>query len=273
VLGLSDRGFFALAVVIYGLSTLYSVFLWRWGFRKDDRVTYLLLLAAVGCHTIAMVKRGFSISRCPVTNLYEATMFIAWAIAAVYLAAGLLPRLRFLGAFASPVLLCLGVFALMPKLDAHGPDPALLHGLASVHAALTLLAYGAFGLGSVAGLMFLIQERDLKRHRLRAVFSRLPSMQRLEAVTERLLWAGFLLLTVGLCLGSVWLHKQKGVYFTSDPKILWSLVVWLAYLCLLVMRWRSAQGGRRFAWGAVGSFAFVMLTFWGFSLLSEIHHR
>jgi ABC-type transport system involved in cytochrome c biogenesis permease subunit len=273
VLGLSDRSFFALAVLIYGLSTLYSVFLWRRGFRKDDRVTYLLLLAGVGFHTIAMAKRGFSMSRCPVTNLYEATIFIAWAIAAVYLAAGLLPRLRFLGAFASPVLFCVGVFALMPKLDRHGPDPALLHGLASVHAALTLLAYGAFGLGSVAGLMFLTQERDLKHHRLRAVFSRLPSIQRLEAVTEGLLFAGFLLLTVGLFLGSLWLHNQKGVYFKPDPKILWSWLVWLAYLSLLLMHWRSAQGGRRFAWGAVGGFGFVMLTFWGFSLLSEIHHQ
>jgi len=178
-----------------------------------------------------------------------------------------------LGVFASPVLFCLGVFALMPELDAHGPAPELLHGLASVHAALTLLAYGAFGLGGVAGLMFLIQERDLKHHRLRAVVSRLPSIQRLEAVTERLLFAGFLLLTMGMFLGSLWLHEQKGVYFKPDPKILWSLLVWLAYLVLLLLHWRSAQGGRQFAWGAVGSFGFVVLTFWGFSLLSEIHHQ
>ena len=36
---------------------------------------------------------------------------------AAYLVIGLLPRLRFLGAFASPVLLAIGVFALMPALD------------------------------------------------------------------------------------------------------------------------------------------------------------
>ena len=43
-------------------------------------------------------------------------------------------------------------------------------------------------------------------------------------------------------------------------------------LTLLILRWRFAQTGRRFAWGAVGSFAFVLLTFWGFSLLSGIHN-
>ena len=47
----TDRHFFLLAAGIYGLSMIYSVFLWRKGFRQDDRVNYLLLLLAFGLHT------------------------------------------------------------------------------------------------------------------------------------------------------------------------------------------------------------------------------
>lgn len=65
-----------MAVVVYGLSMLYSVFLWRKGFRRDNRVIYILLLGAFGLHSIAMLKRGYSLSRCPVNNLYEATIFV-----------------------------------------------------------------------------------------------------------------------------------------------------------------------------------------------------
>ena len=43
-------------------------------------------------------------------------------------------------------------------------------------------------------------------------------------------------------------------------------------MALLVLHWRFAQRGRRFAWGAIGSFAFVMLTFWGIYMLSGIHN-
>src|SRR6058998_4310605 len=100
---------------------IYSVFLWRKGFREDNRVNYLLLLGAFLLHTTAMVKRGFSLNHCPVTNLYEATTFAAWTLVAMYLAVGVWSRLRFLGAFASPVLFGIGVFALMPSLDVpHG---------------------------------------------------------------------------------------------------------------------------------------------------------
>jgi len=39
------------------------------------------------------------------------------------------------------------------------------------------------------------------------------------------------------------------------------------------MRWKFSQGGRRFALGAIGSFVFVLLTFWGVNLLSPLHNQ
>jgi len=262
-------------VILYGVSTLYSLLLWRKGFRRDDHVNYFLLLFAFGFHTAAMYLRGFSLSHCPVTNLYEATTFATWTIVAIYLAVGLWPRLKFLGAFASPVLLGMGIFALMPSLDPpRGSNPNLPVVLTSIHAALLSLAYGAFGLSSVTGAMFLTQERNLKFHKLQAIFSLMPPIQRLEAVTGRLLLIGFSLLTAGLVVGAFGLaHLPNPETYRGDPKIVWSAVVWLLYLVLVVMRWRFAQTGRRFALGAIGSFAFVLLTFWGTNLLSSLHHQ
>ena len=270
----SDHQFYALAVGAYGLSALYSVFLWRNGFQQDNRVNYFLLLAGVGFNVVAMVSRGVSFSRCPVNNLYEAVVFMTWAIVTVYLIIGIWSRLRFLGAFASPVLLAMGVFGLMPGLDhASGAKPEFANGWSSLHAALILLGYGAFGLSSVAGLMYLTQEHDLKVHKLRAVLSLLPPIERLERTIGRLLLAGFVLFTAGLVVGAVFVKKPPGTHFFQDAKVIWSVFLWVVYTGLLLMRWFFRQGGRRFAWGAVGTFAFVMLTFWGTNLLSGIHQH
>ena len=253
---------------------IYTVFLWRNGFRRDDHVSYLLLLLGFGFHTGAMFLRGFRLDRCPVTNLYEATTFAMWTIVAVYLIIGLWARLRFLGAFASPVLFAIGVFALMPNLDAlQDKRPELPAAWTSVHAALMSLSYGAFGLSAVAALMYLTQERNLKFHKLRAVFSLMPPIQRLEAAAGRLLVSGFILLTLGLLSGVVDLtHIENPHSYRGDPKIVWSIGVWLLYLGLIIMRWRFAQGGRRFALSAIGSFVFVLLTFWGTNVLSPLHN-
>jgi HemX protein len=268
----TDRHFFLLAVIGYGLSSAYSVFLWRKGFRTDDRVNYFLLLAAAALHTVAMVKRGLRFDQCPVNNLYEATTFIAWTIVMAYLVFGIFRRLRFLGAFASHVLFFMGVFALMPSLDPpHAVRPNFSNGLISLHAALIFLAIGAFGLSAVAALMFLTQERDLKFHKLRAIFSTLPPIQRLERVTNGLLDGGILLLTAGLLISPYLLKQKYGVYFKSDPLLDYSIFIWLFYFCLLAARWKFRRNGRRVAWGAVGGFVFILLTFWGFLLLSPVH--
>jgi HemX protein len=255
--------------MLYGASMVYSVFLWRKGFREDNRVNYFLLLGAFILHTTAMVKRGFSLDHCPVNNLYEATLFIAWTIVAAYLVLGTWSRLRFLGAFASPVLFVMGVFALMPALDPpHSAIPQFSNAWASLHAALIFLSFGAFGLGSVAALMYLTQDHDLKFHKLRAILSMLPPVQRLEKVASGLVTIGLVLLTAGLSLYPELMRPSQGMTF--DPIIIWSLFIWLIYFVLLVLRW-SGKGGRRFAWGALGSFIFILLTFWGFMLLSPLH--
>src|SRR5438093_1157699 len=210
-----------------------------------------------------MVARGFNFQRCPMNNLYEAMLVIAWTIVAAYLIFGAWSRLRFLGAFASPILFAIGVFALMPPLDVRGAHPAFVGGWSSLHKALILLSYGAFGLSSVAGLMYLTQEHDLKYRKLRAVLSLLPPIQRLEMVMSRALMAGFVLLTAGLGISAVYLKQTHNVYFTGDAEVVYSLLIWFIYLPLLILHWRFAQRGRRFALGAIGSFIFVMLTFWG----------
>lgn len=273
VLWFNDRMSFAAAVLLYGVSMIYSFLLWRRGFRRDDHVLYGLLAVGAVFHTVAMFKRGFSLERCPINNLYEATTFVEWTIVAAYLAIGWIPRLRFIGAFASPLLFSVGVFALMPALDTHSSRPEFTHGWESLHAALTLLAYGAFGLSALVALMYLMQERNLKLHKARALLAIMPPIQRLERVTSGLLTSGFACLTAGLLTGAVWLKMERGYFLSADPKILWSVVVWGFYLALMVGHRWFAQVGRRFAWAAVGSFAFVMLTFWSFNLLSGIHQN
>jgi len=269
---LTERAFFGLAVLLYGGSATWSFFIWRKGFRQDSHWQYLLLLGAAVLHTLAMAKRGFSLERCPVNNLFEATMFSAWTIVATYLVIGAWRRLRFLGAFVSPVLLAMGVFALMPALDVKGPRPDFSGGLVSLHIALILLAYGAFGLGSAAGVMYLTQEHDLKFRKLRALVSALPSIQGLEVVIGRFLITGVLLLAGGLALSPFLLQKAQTANPLADPKVLWSLFVLALYSVLLMTHWRFAPSGRKLAWGAVSGFAFVLLTFWGFNLLSRIHN-
>ncbi len=65
---------------------------------------------------------------------------------------------------------------------------------------------------------------------------------------------------------------HEGLAYWKDAKVLWSAVLWTGCVGLSVARWRLGWFGRRFAWGVVGIFVFLVLTFWATNLLSVIHN-
>jgi ABC-type uncharacterized transport system permease subunit len=270
VFSLSDRQCFGIAVILYGIAAIYSIFLLRREVRKDNRVNYILLATAFVAHTGALLLSGFSLSKCPITTLYGATTFVTWLMVLGYLIIGLFRKLRFVGAFAAPLLFAIGVFALFTPRDIAERAPNYTGGWFPLHIALFTLSYAAFGLSAVAGAMYLSQERDLKLRKLRAIMSLMPPIQRLELVTSRLLVTGFVLLTLGLAVSAAFVRRNESLMVPGDFKVLWSAFVWAIYLGLIVMRWKVWRG-RKFAIGAIGAFAFVLLTFWGSSLMSPTH--
>ena len=142
----------------------------------------------------------------------------------------------------------------------------------ALHIPLILLSYGGFGLASVFAGMYLTLDHYLKRDKRRALSTALPPIDRLESALVGTLTLSVVFLSLGLVLGMLLLKRMEGVYFSKDAKVLWSLLVWFVYGALLAARMIWRRRGPRFAWGAIGSFVFILLTFWGSNLLSGIHN-
>ena len=111
---LTDRNYFLCAVIFYGIGMLHSIFVWQKGFRHHDRITWGLLLAGFVLHSRAMFLRGLTLQHCPVNNLYEAFTFVIWTLVLVTLIVSLIPRVRFVAAFA----------ALLPAMQAYRTEVA-----------------------------------------------------------------------------------------------------------------------------------------------------
>ena len=67
LLNWSDKAYFCIAVTIYGIGMVYSLFLWRRGFRRDDWTAYSLLGSGFVFQTISIAIRAFKYDppRCP----------------------------------------------------------------------------------------------------------------------------------------------------------------------------------------------------------------
>jgi ABC-type transport system involved in cytochrome c biogenesis permease subunit len=94
--------------------------------------------------------------------------------------------------------------------------------------------------------MYLLQEREVKGKNFGALFSRLPPLQSLDLLTQRLVRIGFLVFTVALLAGSVMAHRVWRSSWSWDPQQVRSVVVWILYGGMVQLR-HAGWHGRRYA--------------------------
>lgn len=210
------------------------------------------------CQTVFLHWRGQAIGGCPMTNSFELLTFVSWAVVLFYFVVGPAYRLSLLGFFTSPLAFLIQAAALLTPSARMAPVPRVSHGFwTELHAALSLMAYGAFGLACVAGIMFLIEDRRLKRHRrLDGVLSLLPPIHHLSRAIHGLILTGTVLLSAGI-LSAYQMPDRPSAFKLG---VVW--MVWAVYAAIAVYeRWRG-MSARRAAGAAVAGFVIPVLSLW-----------
>lgn len=256
------------ALVVYAnalLLTAAAAFL-----RVDDEdrravigtVGYRVTIVAVVAHFGAVLCRGLAAHRVPWGNMYEFTMTGSFIVAAAYVL--LRPRLKL--AWMGPFVAVFVVAALVvDKVVLYTPVLSVSDSLHSywlvVHVVSLALATGAFTLGGIASVMYLLKVR---RPEATGWLSRVPALPALDRTAYRIQAFGFVLWTFGaLIAGPIWAHEAWGSYWNWDPKEVWAFITWVVYACYLHARATAGWRGRNAAILAIVGLATLWFNFIG----------
>ena len=258
---------FQVALTLYGLGTLcYLAFLatQREGASRLARfVTGLGVLAHTGFFLARWAASGYF----PITNLFESLNFFSWAIVVCFIVLQVRFPAAVVGAIVMPIAFTLTAFSLTLNASVAPLAPALQSRWLYVHTTLAFLGDAFFVIAFAGGVLYLIQERQLKSRHTGAFFHRLPSLDLLDRVNYRSLAYGFPLLTLGIITGMIWAEMAWGSYWQWDPKETWSLITWFIYAALVHARFTVGWRGRKAAWLSIIGFVAVLFTFLGVNML------
>ena len=240
--------------------------------RPDER--NLWLPAAIAVHALFLVLLTVRLGHPPLDNNYHILTFLALATAVAYcvveFAVGdrrtgmfvLLPV--FLFQYTSSVFLS-GTFGAPPAAGTgEGVNWVRLHILPAI------MAYTGFTLAAVYGMLHLNARRNLKEHRIGAIFERLPSLDLLGRMSWYALVFGFAFITLAVVSGVILFgHSGAGALSTKvGVKILVGGAAWLIYgaavLGKLAGKWPAGRISRIAAYG----FLVIMVLLVGSILLS-----
>jgi ABC-type uncharacterized transport system permease subunit len=191
-------------------------------------------------------------------SLRGGVALMVWLAAGAFLLLQRFYRLPTVGAFITPFIFILLVPALFgtpghPEV----PSEAVRHPTLTLHIFSAVLGVALFGIAFGVAIMYLLQERQVKGKKFGPLFSRLPSLDALDRMVQRLVRAGFVVHTVALIAGTITASAIWKSAWSWDAQQIVSIVVWLLYGTLVQLR-HSGWHGRRYAFVTLAGFVLVL---------------
>ena len=186
---------------------------------------------------------------------------LAWAIIAVYLVAVWRYRIEALGSFIVPLAFLAAASAGVPVTTPVRLPLAVERVWLGCHIVLALLGYAALTLMFCTGVMYLIQERQLKSKRPGPWYHYLPSLTLLDELNAKALLLGFPFLTQGIITGSVLAKYMYGSYLDWNLTSIPLLLAWFMYALLLGGRRALGWQGSKVARATVSGFIVVLASY------------
>jgi ABC-type transport system involved in cytochrome c biogenesis permease subunit len=257
----------SLPLVLYAGAAAAYLAHFAWRDPRTGRMATGLLAGGALAHTFAIGMQTVAAGHAPLVGTTAAISAFVWLLGIAYLYVELTTEERAMGVFVAPLLVAL---AIIPALDpAASPRPPVLQSpLFTIHVVSMLFAYASFALACVLGITYVLLFKELKAKHLGFFYARLPSLNVLDAMNNRVVTIGWVFLTIGIAVGGLWATQVQSSpdpraqnMSVADPKILVALVCWAVYSFALVARRAIGWSGRRAAWLSAFAFGIVLLNF------------
>ncbi|MCU0241732.1 MAG: cytochrome c biogenesis protein CcsA [Vicinamibacteria bacterium] len=252
-----SRTLLILTITFYGCGAILA---WHRVFnRLRPKLGWLLWMTGGGfvCHTASLAQRWIEAGHFPGLGLHDVASFSAWMLMLAFLTIYLKARIETLAMGVHPLACGLTFLSSLTPTGAPRDELIVRSLYLPLHTSLVVAAYAALFMAAAMGIMYLIQERELKARTPKISYYLIPSLERCDTMGGLSVLIGFVLLSLAILTGFFWNQAVTGRYWTGDPKVYAALIAWSIYVALLSVRIRSGWGGRRSAWLSVAGFAAV----------------
>lgn len=195
-------------------------------FANSKRVTLFLTLFI---HFIYLLIRTIEFDHPPITNVFEIFTVLAFSVAFSYFILELVTDIRGTGPFIIIISIIFQVISSIFIEDLVEVKDVLRSNLLGLHVFSALLGYAGITMSAVYGMLYLILYKDIKLNRFGLIFNRLPNLEVLERLSFASAVIGFILLSITIIIGIIWLPMAFPDFSIIDPKLIGTFSVWILY--------------------------------------------
>ncbi len=252
-----------LALGLYTLGTLIAL---TTLFVRGKGLQYAGLGFMIGgwvAHTIWIGTICAATGHPPLTNLAEATSFVAWVVFAVELGLWLRYRVYAASFFVYPLVLLLLTISAVAGENFAQLDPGLRSNVFTLHLLLTTLGVAGLLIGLAFGLLAFVQDRMLKNKRHGRLWEWIPSLDVCKNVSFRALSIGFAVYTIGLIAGVLWSYRTNSGFMDLRAKQIGAVTAWILFGVLLQSFISNTYRRKRMLFVSAAAFVAIVVAMLG----------
>lgn len=256
----------SLAVLLYIAATVLLVGGLRPGAPSRSGQAMLLGLAAAVLHA-AMLYAGVLVPGGLDLGFFHALSLASWTIVLLLLVLSLREPVANLGLGLLPLAALAVLLALLFAGTPTAPTVPIRAQL-EFHVLVSICAYAVLSLAAMQAILLGLQQRLLHEHHPGGALRALPPLSLMESLLFRMIGIGFVLLTIALISGFVFLEDMFAQHLVH--KTVLSIVAWIVFAVLLaghhVAGWRGPTAVRF----TLGGIALLVLAYFGSKFVLEL---
>ncbi len=232
----------------------------------------IFLFITLFIHIFYLLLRTIEFDHPPITNKFEIFSILAFSIGFSYFILELLTDVRGTGSFIILFSLLFQIASSLFIVNDYVVPDVLRNRLLGLHVISALLGYSGITISAVYGLLFMLLYKNLKANRFGLLFNRMPSLETLEKLSFNSLIIGFVLLTVAIIIGIIWLPSAFPDFSYSDPKLIGTIIVWIVYGTGILSKYIANLYGRKVILFSLLGFTLAMISLILTSTLANTFH-
>jgi len=255
--------FFDLSILCAVLALLHVTLFIFMGYQRLAAITNIFAVLGLVFSSAQFITLWQTKHMLPFGSVSGLFLFLAQALMLVYIMMYVKYRRLTLGLFIFPLTV---LFVMIARFAGGMPANVNPHAAGFwlyIHLPFTIIGTAFFMVSTIGGIMYFVQERQLKNKNFGIIFRSFPPLDTIDKLINTTLYIGFYTFTIGLLSGLIWMMYAKGMINIYSPKLVFAIITWIIYSGITFYKQIKGMSPKDTALSTIVGFISVLITYVG----------
>lgn len=254
--------YFDLAILGCVLALLHVTLFFFMGHKRLETMTTVFALIGFGL-SVLQYAALYQMPTPPYASMSGILLLLTMALLIGYIGMYFKYGRPSIGLFVFPLAVIFLMISRFTSGIAVAHEDMVVTAWLYIHLPFTIMGTAFFMLSTFTGIMYFIQERQLKNKNFGIIFQRFPPLDTINKLNNTTLYIGFYTFTIGLLAGLIWMFYSSGRINVFSPKLVFAIITWIIYSSITFYKQFRGMSPKDTALSTIIGFISVLITYIG----------